>query len=143
MIQMSGETNLTRLICSMQPVLAVGPYVFVTLKAAADLPSGISPLLVFREGEGFTLILRKEEADAAAISSSFPSSMITLNIHSSLDAIGFLAAVLPRLAAVGIPVNVVSAFYHDHLFVPCDRAGEALEVLQAMTLEQGAPEPES
>ena len=63
--------------------------------------------------------------------------MITLNIHSSLEAVGFLAAVLPRLATAGISVNAVSAFYHDHLFVPIDRAQEALEILEAMALEQG------
>jgi hypothetical protein len=45
---------------------------------------------------------------------------------------GFLAAITARLAETGISVNVVSAFYHDHLFVPHDRADEALARLQEM-----------
>ena len=44
--------------------------------------------------------------------------MITLDVHSSLESVGFLAAVSARLAAAGIPCNAVSAFHHDHLFVP-------------------------
>ncbi len=34
-----------------------------------------------------------------------------------------------RLASRGISVNPGSAYFHDHLFVPSARAGEALEVL--------------
>ena len=134
---MSGETKLRTLIRSMRPVLDTGPYVFVTLTAHATLPPEISPVLVFQEAEGPSFILRKDEADSVDLSGVFPSSMITLNIHSSLEAVGFLAAVLPRLATAGISVNAVSAFYHDHLFVPIDRAQEALEILEAMALEQG------
>jgi uncharacterized protein len=56
--------------------------------------------------------------------------MITLDIHSSLEAVGFLAAITTRLAAAGMGVNPVSAFYHDHLFVPAERAEEALGLLR-------------
>ena len=55
-----------------------------------------------------------------------------LEIHSSLEAVGFLAAILPPLAAAGIGVNPVSAFHHDHLFVPEQRAAEALAILEAL-----------
>ena len=50
-------------------------------------------------------------------------------MHSSLEAVGLLAEVARRLAAHGISVNVVSGYYHDHLFVPVDRAEEALAAL--------------
>ncbi|TIM21889.1 MAG: ACT domain-containing protein, partial [Mesorhizobium sp.] len=59
----------------------------------------------------------------------------TLNIHSSLEAVGFLAAITTRLAAAEIGVNPVSAFYHDHLFVPVDRAEEAIDVLRRLAEE--------
>ena len=55
--------------------------------------------------------------------------MVTLTVHSALDAVGFLAAITTRLAAAGISVNAVSAFFHDHLFVPAERAEEAVEIL--------------
>ena len=58
--------------------------------------------------------------------------MITLNIHSALDAVGFIAAVTTELARHNIGVNPVSGFYHDHLFVPADRADEAMTALKAL-----------
>jgi hypothetical protein len=72
------------------------------------------------------------EAEAAGLKTVFPCRMITLNIHSSLEAVGFLAALLPALAAEGMGINPVSGFFHDHLFVPADRARDALRVLQAL-----------
>jgi hypothetical protein len=50
-----------------------------------------------------------------------------------LEAVGFLAAVLPALAREGISTNVVSAFYHDHLFVPAAQAQHALSILQSLS----------
>ena len=64
--------------------------------------------------------------------------MITLNVHSSLEAVGFLAAITARLAAAGMGVNPVSGFYHDHLFVPAERAAEAMEILSRMVAEARA-----
>jgi hypothetical protein len=37
------------------------------------------------------------------------------------------------LAKQGISANPVSAFYHDHLFVPVDKASEALSILRALS----------
>ena len=58
--------------------------------------------------------------------------MITLDIHSSLAAVGFLAAVAGHLAGHGMGVNPVSGYYHDHLFVPEDRADDAMRALHAL-----------
>ena len=82
----------------------------------------IRPLLTFREQEGITLVMRREEAERAGMRYQFASRLITLTVHSALDAVGFLAAVTARLAEAGISVNAVSAFHHDHLFVPERRA---------------------
>ncbi|WP_414640799.1 ACT domain-containing protein [Archangium sp.] len=65
--------------------------------------------------------------------------MLTLSVHSSLEAVGFLAAVTTRLAARGISVNPVSAYFHDHLFVPSARATESLALLAG--LARGDPAP--
>ena len=92
--------------------------------------------MIFREREGETLILLEDEARAGRTwNPLFRSRMITLNIHSSLDAVGFLAAITARLAAAGMGVNPVSAYFHDHLFVPADRAGEAMAILEALAAE--------
>ena len=72
-------------------------------------------------------------AASAALPGQFASRLITLTVHSSLEAVGFLAAIAGRLAEAGISVNAVSAYYHDHLFVPEHRADEALRLLQNMS----------
>jgi len=130
---MTGETNLSALIASMDPVLADAVYVFATLPLDAPTPAGLTPVMTFREREGVTLIVTQAQAEAARLEAVFPCQMITLNIHSSLEAVGFLAALLPALAAEGMGVNPVSGFFHDHLFVPADRAQDALRVLKDLT----------
>ena len=132
---MSGETNLRKLLGSMAPELLPGAFVFATLPPGTLMPAGLNPVMIFREREGDTLILRKEEARAAGLAAVFPSRMITLNVHSSLDAVGFIAAIATRLAAAGIGVNPVAGFFHDHLFVPADRADDAITILKALAVE--------
>ena len=129
---MAGETDLAILLQSMRPVLRPSTYVFVTIPAGGAAPEGLSTLMSFREDEDQTLIVPQEEAVAAGVHATFPCRMITLRIHSSLDAVGFLAAVLVPLAAAGIAVNPVSAFFHDHLFVPAARAEEAVRILEEL-----------
>jgi hypothetical protein len=124
-----AETDLETLIRAMSPRLMPGLFVFATVTA---VPAAIAPLMSFREAEGITLILPRDQAEAAGLAWDFPCRMITLQIASSLDAVGFLAAITGRLAAAGIPVNPVSAFHHDHLFVPEARADEAMAILAAM-----------
>ncbi|MEM5501150.1 ACT domain-containing protein [Ahrensia kielensis] len=131
---MTGETNLKTLIASMQPVLREGEFVFATTNEPIDYME-TAPLMLFTEEEGTTLILKREDAEAQKIKFDFPCRMITLNIHSSLDAVGFLAKITPRLAALNMGVNPVSAFYHDHLFVPSNRAQDAMVELEKMALE--------
>lgn len=128
---MSGETDLDRLLAGMEPVLHPGTYAFATLDAGA-LPPTITPRMTFREAEGMTVILLRQDAEAAGIACGFPSRMITLNVHSALEAVGFLARITTALAAEGIGVNPVAAFYHDHLFVPEDRAEDALAILRRL-----------
>jgi len=129
---MSGETDLAKLLRSMQPLLLEGDYVFCSVEPEYDW-AALAPIGLFHESEGLTLILRQEQAEAAQIPYTAQFRMITLSVHSSLEAVGFLAAVASRLAAAGISVNPVSAYYHDHLFVPTVRAAEAMQILQDFT----------
>lgn len=129
---MIGERNLEQLLQSMQPVLLVEEYVFCTVPTGQLLPPDLAPMGTFREAEGLTLILTRAQAEQAALAFSFPCRLITLNVHSSLAAVGFLARITAQLARHGISVNAVSAFYHDHLFVPTARAEEALALLHEL-----------
>ena len=129
---MTGETDLKKLLGSMTPELLSGTFVFATLAPGIAQPEELEPIMLFREREGTTLIVREEEAKAAGLEATFRCRMVTLNIHSSLEAVGFLAAITTRLATAGMGVNPVSAFFHDHLFVPADRAEEAMELLRQL-----------
>ena len=125
---MSGETNLDVLLSSMSATLIDGIYVFVTLKDGS-LPTSVTPRMMFQESEGTTYIILQSDAQTHNIAAEFPSRMITLNIHSALEAVGFMARIATELAKHNMGVNPVSAFYHDHLFVPADRAKDAMDVL--------------
>ncbi|AZN97023.1 ACT domain-containing protein [Mesorhizobium sp. M9A.F.Ca.ET.002.03.1.2] len=132
---MAGETDLKKLLATMTPELRPGVHVFVTLPPDAPAPDSLDPVMLFREREGTTLIVREEKARAAGLEAVFSCRMVTLDIHSSLEAVGFLATITTRLAAAGMGVNPVSAFYHDHLFVPADRAEEAMDMLRKLAVE--------
>ena len=129
---MPGEGNLKTLLQNMKPEMHEGVFVFCSVPKDEEIPATLRPVQIFREREGTTLIVRREEAEAAGLPYQFASRMITLTVHSSLEAIGFLAAITGRLAEAGISVNAVSAFYHDHLFVPEHRADEALRHLEGI-----------
>lgn len=132
---MLGETNLAALMKDMSPVLHWETFVFVTTTRNFE-HLDIRPKMQFREEEGTTLILTRTEAEQHGFACVYPSRMITLNIHSSLEAVGFIAAIATKLAAEGISVNPVSGFYHDHIFVPHDRADDAIAILLELAGEK-------
>lgn len=131
---MAVERDLTVLLRQMKPELQPGIFVFCTIAPNERIPAALNPLLTFREQEGTTLLILREEAEAAGLPYAFPSRLITLTVHSALDGVGFLAAITARLTEADISVNAVSAFHHDHLFVPADRAEEALMLLGDMSV---------
>jgi uncharacterized protein len=135
---MTAERDLAALLRDMKPEMRDGTFVFCTFAEDVQIPGAVTPLLTFREAEGITLVLPREEAERIGLPHQFASRLITLTVHSSLDAVGFLAAITARLAGAGIGVNAVSAFYHDHLFVPEHRADEALRLLQDMSAPETA-----
>lgn len=129
----SGEENLNTLLASLQPQLHPAVFVFCTLESTQPFPDDVNPVCQFQEAEGLTLILEKTQADRCELPYLYPCRMITLRVHSSLEAVGLLAVVTQALATEDISVNAVSAYYHDHLFVACDRAEEAMCFLQKLT----------
>ena len=116
----------------MQPVVVPGEYVFCSIEEG-QLDSIQNPLMVFRESEGPTVIITKTIAEKNKLEFSSSWGLITLSIHSDLEAVGFLAAITGHLAKAGISVNAVSAFYHDHLFVPYAKLTEAHKFLESLS----------
>ncbi|MCY1347311.1 ACT domain protein [compost metagenome] len=128
---MAGETALSVLLGSMSPHLDPGAYVFCSLADPAALQGGV-PLGSFREREGLTVILEQAEADRLGLDYDYLAAWITLEVHSSLAAVGLTAAVAGALAQAGISCNVVAGYYHDHLFVARADAERALSTLRAL-----------
>jgi uncharacterized protein len=126
---MQAEAHLNTLLKSMQPTLREGEYVFCSVNQRDNDYLNLKPICTFREDEGLTLILSRNQADTAELTYTSVFRMITLSVHSSLEAVGFLAAITGKLAEHGISVNPVSAYYHDHLFVPSLRVDEVMKLL--------------
>ncbi|KAM0464157.1 hypothetical protein ACHAPV_002704 [Trichoderma viride] len=130
-----GEKSLTKLLATLTTTLRDTTYVFATLTDTSNLPPLAETQLLFKETEGITVIVSQEYAEAHKIDFFFPCKMITLNVTSSLEAVGFMAVIATRLAEHKMGVNPVSGFYHDHCFVPLGREEEAVEVLHRLAEE--------
>ncbi|MFH8467920.1 ACT domain-containing protein [Streptomyces sp. NPDC017991] len=131
-----AERDLGRLLSGMEPALHPGRYVFTTVPGSTA-PPGLSPVVTVVEDEGLTLVVEQEDADAARLTYDYVAGWITLRIHSALDAVGLTAAVAQALAAEGLSCNVVAGFHHDHLFVPHERAAEAVALLEQLAERSG------
>jgi len=131
---MGGITDLSYLLKNLTPVMSTDDYVFISLP-----PSQVTSILVddalalFKEEEGVTLILEKHAALQADLVFEGTYKRITCKVHSSLDAVGMTAAMSAALTQVGISANVVAAYYHDHIFVPSNKAGLAIEALLTLS----------
>lgn len=128
----SGETDLKQLLRALEPKHNPGDYVFCVVDDLSKVdPKAI--IMLFREKEGHTIILRKELADRLNLSYSFTAGWITLGVHSSLAAVGLTASFSQALSQRGISCNVVAAYYHDHIFVDKKDTEEALNILSRLS----------
>ncbi|KAF5024425.1 hypothetical protein F66182_3511 [Fusarium sp. NRRL 66182] len=127
-----GELSLSKLLSTLSTTLHPATYVFATFTNTSSLPPLSEAQMLFKESEGVTIITSKDYAEAHSIDYFFPCKMITLNVTSSLEAVGFMAVVAAELAARGIGCNPVSGFYHDHVYVPLGREKEAVHALAVL-----------
>ena len=135
---MSGHRDLRLLLKNLEPELSGGEFVFVSLPdATPDTVRDLSPIGIFQEDEGKSLIVTKSAADLAGLKYEGRFRQITLRVHSSLHAVGLTAVIADACAEHEIPINVVAAFHHDHLFVPAESAEAALEILRRLAFSNG------
>ncbi|MFT5561322.1 MAG: hypothetical protein ACJAYE_001395 [Candidatus Azotimanducaceae bacterium] len=130
---MSGETNLDLLVANMRPELRTDLYAFCLVPEAhlAEIPLTDIDVLV-REHEGITLVLAEAVARRYDFDVANLFACITLQVHSSLEAVGLTAVVATRLAEQGISANVIAGYYHDHIYVAAADGAKAVEILQAL-----------
>ena len=114
----------------MEPVLDERDFVFCSFPTLDwDQMRELNPIGIFHEKEGVTFILDTKNAVDKKIDYLSVYRLITLNVHSSLDAVGLTAAFSAKLAEKNISANVVAAYYHAHIFVPEEKAEQALEAI--------------
>ncbi len=131
---MNAETDLDTLIRNLEPRPLSATYVFCRLEDANyGALSHTSPLASFAEPEGLTLVLTRESADQEGLAYEGTFRCISLQVHSSLEAVGLTAAVTGELAANDISANVIAGYHHDHVFVPSHQAESALRLLENMS----------
>jgi uncharacterized protein len=125
-------SDLNVLLRTLDPLLHEGAYVYSSVPFETDL-SSIPVICTFREDEGLTIILPEPDALTAGFPILFRAVWITLTVNSAFDAIGMTAAFSTALSDAGISCNVVAGARHDHVFVPIDRADDAMAVIRALS----------
>ena len=134
---MSAGSEIKRewgaMFAGLSPELRPEAYVFCTTPSASPVGERIGrAIAIFREDEGLTLVLQLEDAVEYGFDTSLPMARIVLNVFSALNGVGLTAAVATALADANIPCNVISAYHHDHLFVPAHLGPQALAQLVAL-----------
>ncbi len=127
-----GKTDLTEILKTLQPKHNPGDYVFCSVSDSNKID--LADVIMFlKEGEGHSVIIKKELADRLHLDYTFVAAWITLSVHSSLAAVGLTAAFSKALSDNGISCNVVAAFYHDHIFVDKKGVDAAMNVLTQLS----------
>jgi hypothetical protein len=88
--------------------------------------------MVFGRSQGTAsqnLAPEKDKRKLTDIKYEYPCCMITLECAFEFGS-GFLALASRHLASKHGLVNAVAGFYHDHLFIPIDRAQDTMTGLQ-------------
>lgn len=129
-MEKDNGTDLEYLLKNMNPFLEEEELVFCSLPP--EQSEKYFPICqgYYCEREGITLILSRHLADLDSLQYDLIFKRITLDVYSSLEAVGFLARIAEVLASQGISINVVSAFYHDHLYIQSHQAQEAVDTLR-------------
>jgi uncharacterized protein len=127
----TGEVDLARILESMRVVRREGVFVFATIPPGRPLPD-VPLAAMVAEVEGTTVVLDRDAAVGAGVQHEFEAAWLTVEVVTSLQAIGVTASVATALAMRGIPVNVVAGFHHDHLLVPLDQVDEAVAAVDLL-----------
>jgi hypothetical protein len=136
---MKRISRLSELLKKMEPRLSVEKFFMASVPKpqTVALASYLEYVLcMYREKEGVTTVFSHEMGDEIAKLAGAPLvgplALITLDVYSDLMAVGFIHSVTGALAKEGISVNVLSAYYHDHLLVPYERKDDAMKVLKGL-----------
>lgn len=130
-------SDLATLLRQMQPELQPEPYLYLRLPnwPDADQLRQLQPFAVFAEAEGVSAVVTVARATTRGLDVDGPFALISLRVHSSLEAVGLTAAMATALTDAQISANVIAALHHDHLLVPWQARDRALRVLQRLSAQ--------
>jgi hypothetical protein len=127
---LSVDPSLSRLLATLKPVLSGPTFVFATFRPNEVIPRSLPIQMIFHEAKGTTVITSRAAADVENLDYQSPCRMLTLDVDSSLEVVGFVPFVAKRLEDLDMSVNSVSGYYHNHCFVPLGREEEAIKCVE-------------
>jgi uncharacterized protein len=139
---MSGETDLGRILSTIEVRQREGVFVVVTVPPGNPLPD-VAIAALISEVEGTTLVLDVLAAEAADLPYDFESAWLSVVAHTALDAVGVTAAVSTALAVRGIPCNVIAGFHHDHVLVPIGAVEDAIAAVSLIRAQHEAAQADT
>ena len=123
-------TNQFKELKNLNPVLLEDEYVFCTfLSSIYGDHNKLNPIASFNEKEGLTLVVKKEIAKFNNLEFKGTFKCISLTLISSLTSVGLTALISKALADNEISANIYAGYYHDHIFVPLEKANDAFKLL--------------
>lgn len=128
---MAGESDLDRMLAEMTITRRPGRFVVAHVDEPVPLGDGVE--VVLREAEAVTVVATVEAAERNGWHYEFEAAWLSLDVHSSLEAVGLTAAFSAALAERNISCNVLAGFFHDHLLVPIERAQDAVDCLTSLS----------
>ena len=90
--------ELKDILGNLKPRILEGSFVFTTSNDELDhLMKTFKPIATFREEEGITLVISKDEADKFNIKYDSLFRCISLGVHSSLNSYGLISSISREL----------------------------------------------
>ncbi|MGI9611629.1 MAG: methyltransferase domain-containing protein [Acidimicrobiales bacterium] len=124
---MPGETNLNVILEELSVIRRPGRFAVVAVEEPPTLTDGVEALVA--EADRTTVVATVERAEQSGWQIDFEAAWLTLDVHSSLEAVGLTAAAATALAERSIPCNVLAGWKNDHILVPVAQAEAAIAAL--------------
>ncbi len=133
---MTGETDLATILRNLRVSRRPDPVTVVAVEEPVTLGDGVGAVLA--EHEATTAVVTVAEAERRGWPIGFVAAWLTVELHTSLEAVGLTAVLAAALADRQISCNVLAGYHHDHLLVPVERAEEAIAVIEALRSDTDA-----
>lgn len=125
-----GETDLDAMLATLSVDRRPGVFTFVAVGVPTPGLLAAADAMVV-EGELTTLVLPVGAAQRAGLPITVEMAWLTMQVYSSLEAVGLTAAIGERLTRRGIACNMLAGYHHDHVLVPLARVDDAIAALTA------------